>query len=534
MEFIAQKNIMNKFSFLKNFLFQRHKKPIESDKIFSFLASISHHPDAIENYLFQYSKLKRKYRNKNDEIFISLYLNWEEFIVNNKTKNYKNYTIESLRESISKEIGIRYLSEPFKLIFLPKKEQSISLYKQFVIKLSDYINTELGHAVLVKSIKNIQDPFLTKIKITENGLSFELIDEEIKKSLNFQLDSITNAFKNLVNILYNAIEISLGNKITHDIFNSMFMEFKQRYNTELTSSILKIIPERILGMDEWLSLMSKKELEKQVVEKTEELSKLNQSLEDTVQERTAELQKAYNDLKLLDQKKSDFISVAAHQLRTPLSGMKWGLTMLSNGEFGKLTKEQKDFIDKNIESNNKIINILNDLLEVDLSSKNKDSYNFENYDIGELISETVNNLANLAKRKSVNINWKKSNEKISAEVDIKKIHVVLQNILDNAIKYSNKNTNIDVNLNKINTMVQVSIKNTGIGIQEEDKDEIFERFFRSQNAMRQETEGSGLGLYITKQIIEDHNGRIWFDSNNLGETTFYISIPATRNKIPIS
>lgn len=525
---------MPRESFFKKIFFKEHKKPIEADKIFSFLASVSHHPDAIENYLFQYNKLKRKYKNKNDEIFINLYLNWEEFIVNNKTKSYKNYTIESLRESISKEIGVRYLSEPFRLIFIPKREQSVALYKQFVIKLSDYVNMEIGHSLLVKCIKNIQDPFIAKIRISENGLNFDLIDEALKNPVEFQIDSITNSFKNLVNALYNTIEISLGTKITRDIFNTMFMEFKQRYNADLTSVILKIIPERILGVDEWLSLMSKKELERQVVEKTRELSQLNQNLEETIEKRTGELQKAYNELKVLDQKKSEFISVAAHQLRTPLSGMKWGLTMLSKGEFGKLTKEQKDFIDKNIESNNKVINILNDLLEVDLYAKDKNSYNFENHDIGEIISDSVESLLNQSKRKSIEIIWKKPAEKIMAEVDMKKIQIVIQNIIDNAIKYGDKNSSIDINLSKVNTMIQISIKNKGIGISEEDKDKIFERFFRAQDAIRQETDGTGLGLFITKQIIEDHNGRIWFNSNNLGETTFFISIPSTRTKIPIS
>ena len=104
--------------FFTNFFFKNESnKPNELDKIFSFLSSSTHHPDTIENYLFQYNKLKKKNKN-NDSAFINLYLNWEEFIVNNKTENYKNYTKESLRKTIVSDINLNNLSLDFRLIFL--------------------------------------------------------------------------------------------------------------------------------------------------------------------------------------------------------------------------------------------------------------------------------------------------------------------------------------------------------------------------------------------------------------------------------
>jgi signal transduction histidine kinase len=335
---------MLKIPFFNNFFSPKPTKPTEADKIFSFLASISHHPDTIENYLFQYNHLKKKYRD-NDEIFINLYLNWEEFIINNKTENYKNYTSETLREALKREADLKKLSLSFRLIFLPKKEQTISIYENFILKLVEYINEHLGNATLVKTMKDIKDPFLSKIKITPNGLDFYLIDQSINDGFNYQSDEITKSFKNLVNVLYGKIELSLGENLTKNIFRDIFTNFKQQYNAELSAVVLKIIPERILGMDEWLSLMSKKELERQVREKTEELTTLNESLEKTIAQRTKELQLAYDDLKKLDEKKSEFISVAAHQLRTPLSAIKWGLTMLKNDEIGKLTDDQKSFLE---------------------------------------------------------------------------------------------------------------------------------------------------------------------------------------------
>lgn len=516
------KNIFTNF-----FSPKQSAKPTEVDKIFSFLASITHHPDTIENYLFQYNKLKRKYK-KNDEIFINIYLNWEEFIINNKTENYRNYTTETLRKAVSQEADINNLSLAFRLIFLTRKEQAVYIYENFILRIVDYINEHLGNATLVKTVKDLKDPFLAKIKITPDSLDFHLVNQAITNDIQYPIDEITKSFKNLVGALYSKIELSLGEKLTKDVFNKMFLEFKDRYNAELSTIVLKIIPERILGMDEWLSLMSKKELERQVREKTEELTELNNSLEKTIADRTKELKIAYDNLKKLDDKKSEFISVAAHQLRTPLSAVKWGLAMMHNEEIGKLTADQKEFLKKNINSNNKVIEIVNELLDIDLYTKDEQEYTFESADISKIICDIIESVSSLSKKRNIEIDWNQPNEKIIAEIDSKKIAIVMQNLIDNAIKYGEMNSSITIRVQKINTIVQISVKNKGIGIPNEDADDIFQRFFRAKNAVRKETEGMGIGLFISKNIVEDHGGRIWFDSKKDGETTFYVEIPISR------
>ncbi len=500
--------------------------PTEVDRIFSFLASVTHHPDTIENNLFQYNKLKHK--NKGADEFIKIYLNWEEFIINNKTENYKNFTSESLRKQITKDINIEKLPEDFKLIFLSRKEQTVLIYQKFITKIVSYINTHLGHATLVKTVRDLKDPFLAKIKLTSDGLDFYLVDQSLSKDSQYPIDEITKSFKNLVGALYGKIELSLGTDITKDLFNKMFFDFKLKYNAEISGIILKIIPERILGMDEWLSLMSKKELERQVKEKTEELLVLNGSLEKTIDLRTNELKIAYNNLKKLDEKKSEFISVAAHQLRTPLSAVKWGLAMLHNEEFGKLTKDQKDFLEKNMNSNNKVIGIVNELLDIDLYTKEDKDYDFQYSDISKIISDIIESVTPLSAKRNIKIEWHSPNEPVMSEIDTKKIAIVIQNLIDNAIKYSETDSTINISLRRINTMLQVSVKNKGIGIPEEESADIFQRFFRAKNAIRKETEGMGIGLFISKNIVEDHNGRIWFDSKKDGETTFNIEIPTSK------
>jgi signal transduction histidine kinase len=502
-------------------------KPNELDKIFSFLSSSTHHPDTIENYLFQYNKLKKKNRN-NDDAFINLYLNWEEFIINNKTENYKNYTKETLRKTITSEINLNKLSLGFKLIFLPRKVQSVSVYEVFIQKLVEYVNEHLGNSTLVKTVTDLKDPLIAKIKITPNGLDFYLLNESISNDVQYPIDEITKSFKSLVGALYSKIELSLGEKLTKDTFSKMFFDFKEKYNAELSSIVLKIIPERILGMDEWLSLMSKKELERQVREKTEELTQLNNSLEKTIADRTTELKVAYDNLKKLDEKKSEFISVAAHQLRTPLSAVKWGLAMMHNDEIGKLTKDQKDFLEKNINSNNKVIEIVDELLDIDLYTNDDKQYDFHNTDISKIVSDIIESVASLSFKRNIKIDWTPPSEVMRAEIDSKKIAIVLQNLIDNAIKYGDPNSTIEINLKKINSLIRITVRNQGIGIPKEDSSDIFQRFFRAKNAVRKETEGMGIGLFISKNIVEDHYGRIWFESTKDGATTFHVEIPISR------
>lgn len=511
-----------------NFLHKKASKvPSEIDKIFSFLSSETHHPDIIENYLSQYQKLKNKYKGS-DDIFIKLYLNWEEFIVNNKTENYRNHTIESLRQFISAEININTLSFQFRLLFLKRREQIISVYETFVLNIVDYMNTQLGYATLVKTMQDLKDPLLAKIRISTNSLDFDLLNKAVADVNIYSLDEITKSFKNLIGALYGKIELSLGEKLTKNVFENMFNEFKNKYNADLSATILKIIPERIIGMNEWLSMMSKKELERQVVEKTEELQKINESLEQTVNQRTQELKVAYEDLKALDEKKSEFISVAAHQLRTPLSAIKWSLGMFKNGELGSLTDEQKTFLEKTISSNNKVIELVNNLLDIDLYTKDKQEYAFVVSDISQVIQNVIESVSQLCKKRNIKIEYDVPTEKINAEIDTAKIEIVVDNLITNAIKYGDVGSSIKITVQKINTIVRISVTNQGIGIPKEAQKDMFQRFFRAQNAIRRETEGMGIGLFISKNIVEDHCGRIWFESKKEGETTFYVEIPISK------
>jgi len=505
----------------------------EADKLFSFLASISHNPDAIENYLYQFNRLKRKHHQGQDRIYISLYLTWEEFIVANQpASGGKQYTKDTLRQTIRQQIKISNLDPEFQVVFLDIRAQTIKMYEEFVLRLTTYISDTLGVQALSKTLRNTHhDSFLAKIKQEARTVSFELIDRSvIPNNVDYPLDSVTKSFTYLVGALYNTIELSLGAKVTQGVFEQIFSELKQIYNAELAAITLQIIPERVLGLEDWLSLMSKHELENQVRAKTEELQSLNQSLETKVNQRTQELQKAYEDLKLLDDKKSEFISVAAHQLRTPLSGIKWSMGMILNDELGPLSGEQREVITQMNTTNDRVISIINDLLDIDLLSRDKSSYDFEQINLSKIIDETLKDLEPQAKSKQVTIDTTGiQRDALMAEVDADKIRIVFQNLIDNAVKYSEPGDTVTIKAMKVNTMIQILIQDTGIGIPAVEQEEIFQRFFRAENAVRKITEGSGVGLYIVKKVVEDHNGRIWFESGENEGTTFHVSIPVVRN-----
>lgn len=520
---------MNLFNFKKN----RKVEIREADKLFSFLASISHNPDAIESFLYRFNNLKRKFSTKDDSIFIKLFLEWEEFILSDQPANKRKYTRDSLHASIRHEINIAKLSKRFRIIFLSDREKAVHLYQIFSQEISYFISNELSPEKLNTALKNMQsDELLAKIKSTGEGLNFELIESTIiPREIDYSLDRITKSFRQLVSVFYGIIEKEEGEKETQEIFGDIFINLKQTYNAKIVSDILHIIPEKVLNFDDWLSLLSKQELERQVREKTEEYNSLNKTLESKVSQSTQELRHAYEELKQLDGKKSEFVSVAAHQLRTPLSGLKWSLNMLKDEEMGPVTKEQKEYLTKGLETTDKVINIIKDLLEIDLLVKNDVTYNMSNEDIVYLVKKIITDLTPQAKNKNIKIIEPKipKGTKIITAYDSAKINIVLQNLIDNAIKYSPNGEKIEINLTRINTTVQISIKDNGIGINEKEHGSIFERFFRGSNAVRTVTEGSGIGLFIAKKIIEDHGGRIWFDSAENKGTTFFITLPLISN-----
>ena len=237
-------------------------------------------------------------------------------------------------------------------------------------------------------------------------------------------------------------------------------------------------------------------------------------------------------LKQLYSAKSDIVSISSHQIRTSLSALKWIIKMFLDGDLGKLTIEQENLMKKAYESNDRALNTVSELLIMNKSENILEKkYVFSKINILELIESTIFDLSGEAHNKKVEIIFLKPEIKIyEVNVDKEKMRIALQNLLDNAIKYSNTDSKVFVTLKKTDDMLQVSVKDTGIIISEESKNKIFKKFYRAPEAENKEMIGSGIGLFTTKKIIEGNGGKIWFESLENDGTTFFFTIPILKNK----
>ncbi|MFH1583387.1 MAG: ATP-binding protein, partial [Candidatus Falkowbacteria bacterium] len=230
--------------------------------------------------------------------------------------------------------------------------------------------------------------------------------------------------------------------------------------------------------------------------------------------------------KAIDKIKSEFISIAAHQLRTPLSAIKWVIKMILDGDAGKLTVEQQALLNKGYLSNERIIRLVNDLLNVSRIEEGKFGFNFEKADFQEVLSTAISNVESLVAKSHQELTIKKPSKLPKIFLDKERMIMVLQNLLSNAIKYTPEYGKIQVIIKIDKQNLYVKINDQGVGIPAKDQPKLFSKFFRAANVAKLETEGTGLGLFMVKNIIEKHNGQVSLKSEEGKgtEVSFFIPI----------
>ncbi|HHD92612.1 MAG TPA: sensor histidine kinase [Candidatus Portnoybacteria bacterium] len=246
-----------------------------------------------------------------------------------------------------------------------------------------------------------------------------------------------------------------------------------------------------------------------------------------------QLESAYQKLERLDQAKSEFLSIATHQLRSPLTVTIDAISVILDGELGQLNLKQRKYLKEIFHRSRKMVEVVNNFLNLSRLELGRMKFNFQKTNLKELLEETIDNLAcqEEAKKKGLKFIYYPSKKPLlPVVVDQFQVQQVMQNFITNAFHYTNQGE-IKVKIYQKNHSVVFSVRDTGMGLTPDEKEVIFEKFRRGKRAQNQYTEGSGIGLYLATQIIKAHHGRLWVESKGENQgSTFYFSLPEMRNE----
>ncbi|HNX11304.1 MAG TPA: ATP-binding protein, partial [bacterium] len=234
--------------------------------------------------------------------------------------------------------------------------------------------------------------------------------------------------------------------------------------------------------------------------------------------------------KEIDKAKTEFVSLASHQLRTPLSAINWYVEMLLDGDAGKINAEQKKYLEEVYQGNQRMVELINALLNVSRIDLGTFAINSELIDINSLAKSVIKDLTPKIKEKKQVLIEKYDAKLPLVKVDPKLVRIIFDNLLSNAVKYSPEKATITLTISKDAKDILIAVADTGYGIPESEQGKIFSKLFRASNIRDKETDGTGLGLYIVKSIVESSGGTITLSSQENKGTTFNVKLPLSGMK----
>lgn len=242
-----------------------------------------------------------------------------------------------------------------------------------------------------------------------------------------------------------------------------------------------------------------------------------------------QLQRTNKKLKALDETKDEFISMASHQLRTPLTSVKGYMSMVLEGDAGELNKAQKELLKQAFVSSQRMVYLIADLLNVSRLKTGKFVIEPFPTNLSEVVEGELSQLKEVAKSKKLTLNYKKPKDFPTLMLDETKIRQVIMNFADNAIYYTPSGGKISIELKEDRQNIYFLVKDNGLGVPKDEQSKLFTKFYRAKNARKARPDGTGLGLFMAKKVINAQGGDIIFESHEGQGSTFGFTF--TKSKL---
>jgi signal transduction histidine kinase len=263
-----------------------------------------------------------------------------------------------------------------------------------------------------------------------------------------------------------------------------------------------------------------------------EVRDVNDHLQQRIAEATRELTRSNKRLVELDATKDEFVSIASHQLRTPLTSVKGYISMVLEGDAGEITEPQRQLLEEAFTSSERMVHLISDFLNVSRLQTGKFMLDRRLVDLSTIVQQEVEGIRQIADTHDIAIAFKKPARFPQLYLDEGKLRQVVMNFIDNAIYYSPEGTKILVKLAVEDGEAVLRVKDQGIGVPADVQQHLFTKFFRAENARRQRPDGTGIGLYLAKRVIDGHSGRLVFESKLDKGSTFGFRLPIKKLQTP--
>jgi len=240
------------------------------------------------------------------------------------------------------------------------------------------------------------------------------------------------------------------------------------------------------------------------------------------------INRSFEKLLELNQMKNEFINIISHQLRTPLSSMRWIVDLMRSGKMDSIDEKYGSYLDIMSSDVKSMERMINKFLMVSKIESKREKFLREKSSPEKIIQEVIKEFLPFCEARNIKIEFKKEGEIPETFTDFQKVKVAVENLIDNAIKYSKEKGRVEVILKKKGDNIYIGVRDYGIGISPEEKKYIFQKFYRLESALKSQTLGLGLGLYLTKLIIEKLGGKIGFSSQENKGSLFWFTLPIKK------